>query len=73
MNFLDIRTIMFSQLITDAVCTAVLIFLWLENRKRYAGMFFWVLDRQMGYDRIGKAPWIIDGSYADQDIWLQPL
>jgi PAS domain S-box-containing protein len=44
MNFLDIRTIMFSQLITDAVCTAVLIFLWLENRKRYAGMFFWVLD-----------------------------
>ena len=44
MNFLDIRTVLFSQLITDAVCTAVLTFLWLQNRKRYAGMFFWVVD-----------------------------
>ncbi|HMD89521.1 MAG TPA: hypothetical protein VKF38_10195 [Anaerolineaceae bacterium] len=44
MNFLDIRTVMFSQLITDALCTLVLIALWQENRKRYAGLSFWVLD-----------------------------
>lgn len=44
MNFLDIRTVMFSHLITDAICTAVMTFLWLQYRKRYPGMFFWVLD-----------------------------
>jgi PAS domain S-box-containing protein len=44
MNFLDVRTVIFSELITDALCTVVLIFLWQQNRKRYAGMFFWVLD-----------------------------
>jgi PAS domain S-box-containing protein len=44
MNFLDIRTVLFSQLITDALCTVVLILLWLQNRKRYAGMIFWVID-----------------------------
>ena len=44
MNFLDVRTVIFGELITDALCVVVLIFLWLQNRKRYAGMFFWVLD-----------------------------
>ena len=44
MNLLDIRTVMFSQLITDAACTVVLTFLWLQNRERYSGLFFWVVD-----------------------------
>ncbi len=44
MNFLDTRTVIFSQLITDALCMGVLAILWLQNRKRYAGMFFWVVD-----------------------------
>src|SRR5271157_2158252 len=44
MNILDIRTVMLSQLVTDAVCTGVLTFLWLQNRKRHAGTFFWVID-----------------------------
>jgi len=44
MNFLDIRTVMFSQLITDAACTGVLTILWLQNRKRHADMFYWVVD-----------------------------
>ncbi len=44
MSFLDIRTVMFGQLITDALCTVVLIFLWQQNRNRYVGMFFWVSD-----------------------------
>jgi PAS domain S-box-containing protein len=44
MNFLDIRTVMFSQLITDAACAAVLVFLWLQNRQRFAGTFYWVVD-----------------------------
>ncbi len=44
MNFLDVRTVMFSHLVTDALCTAVLVFLWGQNRKRFAGTFYWVLD-----------------------------
>ena len=44
MNFLDVRTVMFSHVITDAVCTAVLAFLWVQNRKRFAGTSYWVLD-----------------------------
>ena len=44
MNFLDVRTVIFSQLITDAVCTAVLALLWWQNRKRFGGMLFWVGD-----------------------------
>ncbi len=44
MNFLDIRTVMFSQLITNAVCMAVLASLWLQNRNRFAGTFFWTAD-----------------------------
>ena len=44
MNLLDTRTVLFSQLITDAACTAVLTYLWLQNRKRYAGIFLWVVD-----------------------------
>ena len=44
MSFLDVRTVIFSQLITDAVCTAVLALLWWQNRRRFGGMFFWVGD-----------------------------
>jgi len=44
MNFLDVRTVMFSHVITDAACTAVLAFLWVQNRKRFAGTSYWVLD-----------------------------
>ena len=44
MNFLDVRTVLFSQLITDAVCTLVLALLWWQNRKRLNGMLYWVGD-----------------------------
>ena len=44
MNFLDVRTVIFSQLITDAVCMAVLGLLWWQNRRRFGGMLFWVGD-----------------------------
>jgi PAS domain S-box-containing protein len=44
MNLLDVRTVMFSHVITDAVCTVVLVFLWIQNRKRFAGTSFMVLD-----------------------------
>ena len=44
MIFLDVRTVMLSHVLTDAVCAAVLAFLWAANRKRFAGTSYWVLD-----------------------------
>jgi PAS domain S-box-containing protein len=44
MSLLDVRTVMISQALTDAVCTAVLVFLWMQNRKRFQGTHYWVLD-----------------------------
>jgi diguanylate cyclase (GGDEF)-like protein/PAS domain S-box-containing protein len=44
MNPLDVRTVVLDQLITDGICMAVLVFIWLQNRKHFAGISFWVLD-----------------------------
>ena len=44
MNFLDLRTVLFVNVITDCLCTLVLILLWLQNWKRFKGTFFWVAD-----------------------------
>ncbi|MCM2266619.1 MAG: PAS domain-containing protein [Elusimicrobiales bacterium] len=42
MDFLDIRTVLFSQLLTHLVCTVVVWLLWRNNRERYRGLEFWV-------------------------------
>lgn len=39
---LDIRTVIFSYALTDIVCVFAVIILWLQNRRRFAGMSFWV-------------------------------
>jgi PAS domain S-box-containing protein len=44
MDFLDVRTLMFSHVVTDAACTAVLVLLWTQNRKRFPGTLYWLLD-----------------------------
>ena len=44
MNFLDVRTFMLSHLATTVICTLVIVFLWLQNRKRFSGTLFWVFD-----------------------------
>lgn len=44
MNFLDLRTVIFINILTDLVCTAVLAFLWQRNRKRFDGLFLLFLD-----------------------------
>ena len=44
MNLLDMRTIIFSYLITDIICVWFIVLLWRQNRNRYTGMAFWVVD-----------------------------
>lgn len=41
---LDMRTLVFSILVTDIVCLLVIILLWRQNRTRFAGLIFWVCD-----------------------------
>jgi PAS domain S-box-containing protein len=44
MNFLDIRTVIISQVLTDTICCFVLAFLWRQDRSRFKGMGYWLLD-----------------------------
>jgi hypothetical protein len=44
MNFLDVRTVIFSQAVTDVICTAFLVSLWIQNRRRFAGTSYWLFD-----------------------------
>ncbi|MBF0529278.1 MAG: response regulator [Deltaproteobacteria bacterium] len=44
MNILDMRTILFSYLISNAVCAVVMASLWFQNRRRSTGLGFWLAD-----------------------------
>lgn len=49
MNILDIRTIVFSHVITNAICFTVMALLWFRERRRFAGMAFWLADFAMQF------------------------
>ena len=42
MNFLDMKTVIFSYLLIHTMCTIVVWALWRTNRQRYAGLSFWL-------------------------------
>ena len=44
MNFLDIRTVLFSYVITNAICAVVMGLLWRTNHKRSPELGFWLAD-----------------------------
>jgi PAS domain S-box-containing protein len=44
MNFLDLRTILFSYAISNAICAMVMSSTWLQNRRHSPGMGFWLAD-----------------------------
>lgn len=44
MDFPDLRTIIFSYIITDIISTIVVVLLWLQSRKRFRGAGYWVVD-----------------------------
>jgi len=49
MNFFDIKTIVLSYVISNAVCLVVMTFLWHRNRNRLAGLGFWLADYAMQF------------------------
>ena len=44
MSFLDMKTVIFSNVITYIVCMLVILLLWRQSRNRFAGTGFWVFD-----------------------------
>jgi diguanylate cyclase (GGDEF)-like protein/PAS domain S-box-containing protein len=44
MNLLDVRTVIFSYIISDAICLFVIAFLWFQDRRRFPGLDFWLAD-----------------------------
>jgi PAS domain S-box-containing protein len=44
MIFIDVRTVILSHILTDAICTIVLALLWSQNQKRLNGLNFWLGD-----------------------------
>ena len=44
MILLNMRTIIFTHVVTDIVCLLVILLLWHQSRARFAGTGFWVFD-----------------------------
>ena len=44
MNLFDMKTVVISYVISSAICAVVVASLWLQNRKRFAGLGFWLAD-----------------------------
>ena len=44
MNILDMRTLVLNQIIIYALCTGVVALLWRQNRRRFAGLVFWLAN-----------------------------
>lgn len=44
MSILDLRTVIFLEVVTVGICALVLTALWLQNRARFAGLGLWVLN-----------------------------
>jgi PAS domain S-box-containing protein len=63
MNLLDMRTVVFSNVITDIVCTLFIVLLWRQSRNRFAGTSLWVYD--FAFQTIALILIILRGSIAD--------
>lgn len=44
MNALDIKTVIFSSIITDIICVFAAFYLWQNNKGRFKGLLLWFLD-----------------------------
>ena len=46
---IDIRTVLVSYAVSNAICAVVIALLWLGHRKRYSGLGFWLADFAMQF------------------------
>jgi len=47
MYVLDTRTVLFSYLVSNVICALIMLFLWLQNRRRFPETGFWLADYGM--------------------------
>ncbi len=52
MNLFDMKTVFFSYTVSNAICAAVITLLWIQNRKHFAGLGFWLADFGMQFAAI---------------------
>jgi PAS domain S-box-containing protein len=60
---MDIKTVLFSYLVSNAICSAVIFSLWYQNRKQFNGLDFWLADYVMQF--IGLALVVMRGRVPD--------
>jgi PAS domain S-box-containing protein len=65
MNVIDIRTLLITQTLGYALCTGVIALLWQQNRRRFAGLGFWLAYSAM--QTLGMALLTLRGIVPD---WL---
>jgi len=53
---IDMRTVVFSYAISNAICTFVMALLWIRNRRHFAGLGFWLADFAMQFTAVLLAP-----------------
>ena len=44
MDFLDMRTVIFSYTISNFICMILMTILWNQNRRKFAGLELWLAD-----------------------------
>jgi diguanylate cyclase (GGDEF)-like protein/PAS domain S-box-containing protein len=44
MNLFDMKTVIISYIISNSICAFVVTVLWIQNRRRFAGIGFWLAD-----------------------------
>jgi PAS domain S-box-containing protein len=50
---IDMRTVLLSYAISNAICAVVVAFLWFQNRKRLAGTGYWLADYVLQFMALG--------------------
>ncbi len=63
MHVLDIKTIMFGFFVSNVLLTIVMAYVWVQNRKRYNGISYWLIDYV--FQTIGIFLMTLRGSITD--------
>ena len=63
MNVFDMRTMVFSYMVTNIICVLFVVLLWRQNRNRFAGTAFWVVD--FVFQAMALVLVVMRGSIAD--------
>jgi hypothetical protein len=64
---LDMKTVIFSYIISNIICVIVIASLWIYNRRRFMGLGFWLADFAMQFAAVVLAS--LRGSCQTCSLW----